>query len=283
MLIECQECKHRISDKADRCPRCGADKNTYLGSGVYCSECRHPGHRAYDTCSNCGAPSTFLVADRGITSALHDIPISSEESMPPTFSNAGVPVENLVPGTIDRGRTLPGLWARFCAKQIDFALLIIPAAIVSFFLFRLTLPGLFDWNNEYTGSDMLFGLVTLFFVACFEGLLVSIFGSSPGKSLAGISLRTAASTKLTIGKSLARSLQAFAQGQGCGIPIIGFFTHLAAYDAVKKQGVAGWDKTSGVDYRSKPIGVLRWMLLVALAITSFGIAVSLTLLAGQSG
>ena len=281
MLIECQECNSRISDKADRCPRCGADKDTYLGSGVVCSECQQPGHRAYNNCANCGAPSSFLVGAPSKPFAQTKTSVATDQSARTKSSVDGLRSENLFVEKSDRGRSSAGLWARYCAKQIDFAWLLFPAAVLTFFLFRITLPGLFDWNEEYTGPDVLFGLVTMVLVVCSEAIVVSIFGSSPGKSLAGISLRTEAGKKLPIGKSLIRSLQAFAQGQGLGIPIIALFTHLAAYDAVKKQGIADWDKALSVEYRSQAISLVRWIFLGTLSIASLVLGALLVVIAGQ--
>lgn len=281
MLIECQECNNRISDKADRCPRCGADRDTYLGSGLVCSECQQPGHRAYGKCANCGAPSAFLVGVPSRPFAQTTTTIATDQPAHTQSSDDALLSENLFVKKAERGRSTAGLWARYCAKQIDFAWLLLPAAILTFFLFRITLPGLFDWNEEYTGPDVLFGLVTMGLIVCSEAIVVSIFGSSPGKSLAGISLRTEAGKKLRIGKSLIRSLQAFVQGQGLGVPIIALFTQLAAYDAVKKQGIAAWDKALGVEYNSQAISPIRWFFLVTLSFLSVVLGALLVLIAAQ--
>lgn len=56
MLIECQECSSRISDKADRCPQCRASPAQFLGKRTICSECGQTTHQAYSACPECGAP-----------------------------------------------------------------------------------------------------------------------------------------------------------------------------------------------------------------------------------
>jgi hypothetical protein len=284
MLIECQECNNRISDKADRCPRCGADKDTYLGSGVVCSECQQPGHRAYGNCANCGAPSSFLVGAPSKPFAQTTTSVATDQPAQTKSSVDGLRSENLFVEKSDRGRSSAGLWARYCAKQIDFVWLFFPAAILTFYLFRMALPGLFVYETEeYVGPDVLFGFVTLIAIACCEAVVISLFGSTPGKSLAGISIRGESGQKLPFGKSLIRSLRAFAQGQGLGVPVLALFTHLAAYNAIEKEGVSGWDKACGVQYNSQAISLIQWICLAVLSIASLVLVISLAFIAGQGG
>jgi len=60
MLIVCQECRSQISDKAERCPRCGADPETFSGGQLVCSECRGGVTRAHSKCPHCGAPASLF-------------------------------------------------------------------------------------------------------------------------------------------------------------------------------------------------------------------------------
>lgn len=281
MLIACQECNNRISDKADRCPRCGADKDTYLGSGVFCSECQKPGHRAYDNCANCGAPSSFLTDAPTRADVSFRRTAVAEPSTPLTYSADGPRIENPYLEKSQRGRSSAGLWARYCAKQIDFAWLIFPAAILAFLLFSFAFPGLVDWNDDNAGPDFLFGFVTMILIACLEAVIISIFGSSPGKWLAGISLRNQQHKKLSVGTSLARSLRVYVQGLGLGIPFIALFTQLSGYNSVKNLGKADWDKALSVDYISHPIGPFRWIILVVLAIAAFVLLAALAAIGSQ--
>ena len=50
-LIKCQECGATISDKALRCPQCGASVET-----VVCKECGKPIPHDALTCPHCGIP-----------------------------------------------------------------------------------------------------------------------------------------------------------------------------------------------------------------------------------
>lgn len=56
MLVRCQICSSNVSDQAAACPKCGADKPTFLGPSSYCYECGAATNAAYESCADCGAP-----------------------------------------------------------------------------------------------------------------------------------------------------------------------------------------------------------------------------------
>ena len=51
-LIQCRNCGHSISDKAERCPKCGAPVEHIIN----CPECGEPMHSNDKCCPNCGCP-----------------------------------------------------------------------------------------------------------------------------------------------------------------------------------------------------------------------------------
>ncbi len=52
-LINCQQCGQLISDKAERCPKCG----TPVERKSYCSECGAAMKTTDEACSSCGCPN----------------------------------------------------------------------------------------------------------------------------------------------------------------------------------------------------------------------------------
>ena len=51
-LIQCKNCGHNISDKAERCPNCG----TPVSHPIYCPECGQRMESTDESCPNCGCP-----------------------------------------------------------------------------------------------------------------------------------------------------------------------------------------------------------------------------------
>lgn len=51
-LIQCRNCGHSISDKATRCPNCGATTTPQIN----CPECGQPMDASMSSCPNCGFP-----------------------------------------------------------------------------------------------------------------------------------------------------------------------------------------------------------------------------------
>ena len=64
MIVDCQTCDAPISDAAVACPRCGAEKDVFLGAGAGCEECGKPFFPAYRSCSACGAPRAVAIKAR---------------------------------------------------------------------------------------------------------------------------------------------------------------------------------------------------------------------------
>lgn len=92
MLIECQECNNRISDKADRCPQCRASPAQFLGQRTICSECGAATHKAYAACPECGASSSHIVGSdaRRAASVLKDARSSMDPSLVPYGSETAI-------------------------------------------------------------------------------------------------------------------------------------------------------------------------------------------------
>ena len=90
-----------------------------------------------------------------------------------------------------------------------------------------------------------------------EALLITHFGSTPGKWLYGIKIRKADGRHLTFGESLKRAFNVWTTGEAMSIPPFPLFTRLIAYWQLKKSGETWWDKTSRTKVIHKRLGVVR--------------------------
>lgn len=257
MLIDCQECGREISDKAPNCLGCGAPQSALLGAPIKCAECSSDVYLAYRACPVCGAPRDIFLnfADK-VEQVLE--PIASDN---PSRKNSQIHA---------RGRSASGLWARYFAKQVDLLLFFIPAIVLSALLIAISAPFFgVHADDVYEEAAVVVGLLMLVFFALIEGVWISLFGSTPGKSLFGISLRDFEGRKLRLSKSVSRSVRALLQGLGMGIPLIALFTQISAWSYVKEHGTTGWDRNTGTNYNSNAVHPFRWSLGILLTILSF--------------
>lgn len=89
-------------------------------------------------------------------------------------------------------------------------------------------------------------LLGLFASALVEAALLARFGTSPGKFLLALRVRTARQARPPFSVALWRSLGAWWFGLGAGVPLITPFSAIASVRDVLRRGSARWDRTAGL-------------------------------------
>lgn len=176
-------------------------------------------------------------------------PPSGYFSKPPQRPGMAPPVRSVAPPppprpdpivTVDAeplGSTEPHPWRRYFARTIDIVLFSFGAGLV---------VGLI---GAVSGSGVL--LVILSIVAWvfgwifIEAALLATWGTTPGKLLFGITLRTAQGTKLDFGTALGRAFKVWFRGLGLSLPIVSIVTLVMAYNRLKERGDTSWDADGG--------------------------------------
>lgn len=134
---------------------------------------------------------------------------------------------------------LAGQWPRFWARLFDIAIYAAPA----WFLVGLVFPSLFAVDTEGDMANAyLVGLLVLPLVMVIDAVVISYFGSSPGKAIAGIFVGDADGNRLTIENSLKRNALVYLKGLVLGIPLLVLIGYIYGYNAVKNDGLTSWDK-----------------------------------------
>ncbi len=146
-------------------------------------------------------------------------PSEPEKSTP---SQIPVPVAVLTP---------PTFGMRMLARLTDYA---IYAAIFMSICYLLKIP----YNQHIFLSEPLFWLPSILI----ESLLLAQFGTTPGKKLMGITVRSLLDgNKPSMGCAFSRSLGVFIMGMGCFFPIISIIMMIIAYNMINKGGLSLWD------------------------------------------
>ena len=153
---------------------------------------------------------------------------------------------NYVEENTMKGNSRP--WPRYWARMVDMILFSIVFAIFS----AMFLPNLLR-----EGTDIFFGIICAFVWVFVESVLLSSWGTTYGKWLLNIKLRTKKDEKLKFSDALNRSFSVWLKGMGLAIPIVTIFTMGGSYNYLRDNGQTEWDEKGGYVVNQKKIGVLR--------------------------
>jgi hypothetical protein len=160
---------------------------------------------------------------------------------------------------VEGGKTAPrenashvNPWIRCLARFFDYSL---------FFLVLLQIP--FVNNYERLIPFEYFVWIPI------EALLLSTWGTTPGKFFLKTKLKAGKRQKLDFMSALRRSFAVWFRGMGLGIPLLNFFCLLIAYQKLKLLKITSWDRDDHVQVTHYPIG--RWRIYVAVFVAVTGI------------
>ncbi len=99
-----------------------------------------------------------------------------------------------------------------------------------------------------------------------------MFGTTFGKALYSIEVRSKNATPISFGTAFSRSFGAYLRGLGLGFPLISLFTIYFGYRTLKEKGTTSWDADNALEVTHRPIGyakiaaiALVWLLYLGLA------------------
>jgi len=159
-------------------------------------------------------------------------------------------------------------WVRFGARSIDCVFLF--GSLATFILYAIdpsTLP-LFDPQQspgaQPTLSNFFFTPLILFAYVFVEAVMVTAWGTTPGKAFLKVRVRNSDGSRLDFGTALNRSWEIWIRGMGLGIPFVTWFIQLMAYARLKERGVTSWDEAGEYTVSHQIIGPTRCLLLATV-------------------
>lgn len=191
-------------------------------------------------------------------------PVPSLASLPPVPSLASFPsvpsLASLVPPQSETTVAQVRPWVRYWARMLDMYVLFIVAGIG----IGVVAPDAL--NGKPGGKDQLFAVAACFAWVFIESLLLSTFGTTPGKWLLKTKLIPPAGTTLSYSVALSRSIKVWWRGMGTGLALPSLITTLVAYSKLKDKRITSWDRDDGFTVVHYRIGPLR----IIVAVTCFG-------------
>ena len=142
-------------------------------------------------------------------------------------------------------------WARYLAKMIDYWLFYW-VFVLMIYMFN------FQFFSNWDGYHFYFLVIAIGIII--ESILISNFGTTPGKWLLGISIRNYCENKISFWQSLKRGLLVFTVGMGASIPFVNIVTLFVSYSQLKEQGFTYWDSLLMTKVAQKPIKIVQWVI-----------------------
>ncbi|NPV90502.1 MAG: DnaJ domain-containing protein [Firmicutes bacterium] len=146
-------------------------------------------------------------------------------------------------------------WVRLGARAIDTLFEFLVGLLSLYLAFSLLLPeGLHQDTARLLLAHSPLRLLGLYLLLwsylvtaaiLLESLLLSAWGSTPGRRLLNTEIFDLIQSRTTFGRALRRSLSVWACGLGLGLPVLTPFTLLASYRRLTRRGATRWDEAGG--------------------------------------
>ncbi len=155
-----------------------------------------------------------------------------------------------------RGAFIHRPWLRWWARIFDYLLFgFVSAQVVSFMA-----PQFLELE------EIVLAMMVVFVWVFMEALLLSTWGTTPGKWLLKITLRDSSNNILSFNEALKRSFYVWSAGMGIGYPILSFVTLLFGYRTLRTEGMTRWDEAGGLVVTHQKVGIFRAVLTIGLFI-----------------
>jgi len=148
-------------------------------------------------------------------------------------------------------------WHRFWARQFDYLAFAFAVGLFG----PILLPGTSGIQQAFFNlHDALLGVILSALWIFPEAVLLSTFGTTPGKWLFYIRIHTEDGHRPSFAAAIKRSFQVWFLGMGLGIPIVSLFTMVAAHRRLVAEGASSWDRRNGLLPEHKTPSVKRLLI-----------------------
>lgn len=173
---------------------------------------------------------------------LEELPVLHDD---PSWESLRKEQENIFPEELSVSP-----WLRYWARQLD--------------LFLGSVCFVFLEPEFFINYPALFSFVLLIFWVFTEAVLLSTWGSTPGKFLLNISVRSHEGDILSFEQSLKRSFLVWLRGMGCGLPFAQVFAMFFSYRKLMRDRSCYWDDSLKVTVLQKRVSKKRVGLLLLI-------------------
>lgn len=168
--------------------------------------------------------------------------------------------ERIDENTVEYGNILPNPWRRYFARSIDIGLY--SCLVACLVLIVLRWPA----RNDLIINTFYF-MTTCIIMLFIEPLLLSSVGTTPGKWIFGLVLRSRGGNKLTYFDAIFRTFYVIAHGYGFGIPFYKLYRNYKSYRTCADGQELSWDEGFSYDLKDtksvRMVGfIISWCLIL---------------------
>lgn len=176
------------------------------------------------------------------------------DSRSPFNTRDGGPVPSALPSTDQPQRAGP--WSRFFAQWFDVSLL---------FALMSVLLALTGYRLERDGTRFLAQLLILPVGLMVQAALLSTIGTTPGKAMLGLRVRTWDRALADVRTLIRRQGLLLVKGMALGIPLINLVTSYLAKKKLDRARLTVWDEAAGTDvYQTEHQPGRLWLCALAI-------------------
>lgn len=150
-------------------------------------------------------------------------------------------------------------WVRLWARYADI--------VISSFSFAILVGIIFPPLLHI--PQVAFSLLSLAVWIFIEPVLLSTWGTTPGKWILMITVKDTQGKKLDYSAWLKRGLNVWVRGLAFGLPIICLVTQYIAYKDLTQKGIVSWDKKGNFSVIHEEFGPLRVVAIFAIFLIFF--------------
>ncbi len=150
-------------------------------------------------------------------------------------------------------------WARLIGRTFDVSLTISILTLVIDCLIEIAhspIKGVWLNYRQYLS------LVFLPFALVIDALVISLFGTTLGKSLVGVKLVAQDGEWLSFQRAMLRNFRLYLFGYGLGLPLFSLYTMYLSYRNLYRDGILGWDKSANTQIYG--VGASFWRNIVCI-------------------
>lgn len=209
-------------------------------------------------CTQCGTP--LLPTEKFCSKCGTALKIMTQPTIPQsTTSSVAIPLDVVV-------QVRP--WVRFWARSFDIYLFVFPISFLLGFtiFFLLELMEIRVAAKNLSQLYVSIGIMTVFLLVFVEALLLSKFGTTPGKWLLKTKLTHASGEPISYSQAVSRSLKVWWRGLGGGLPFVQVITQSIAYRKLKRNAITSWDREGDFVVTHEHIGIPRTLVAIVFFI-----------------
>jgi len=150
-------------------------------------------------------------------------------------------------------------WRRYFARMIDIA--VVSDGLIIFW-FVIT------HNVRVSFFENIFrGLLEMFILFIVEALLITKLGTTLGKWILNIQLKSCTDAAINCKRAFRRSLGVYISGVAIGLPIFSLLAELNAYDELLDNGSTSWDDKVETKVGFQEINFIRGIIATILILS----------------